>query len=354
MSVYLVIAIVVGLFSLVEIFNLIGKDANKKIHKLFFALFTLFAIFFVGFRACGFDYDSYANLFEDFQMPGWRENADINMIEYGYAYLNHLLGNYYLVLITMALFTITLQFTFIYKYSPYPFLTVFLILGVMLYPSIMGQYRQALAIGIVLWAFVDRKNKVRFLILIFLASIFHATAIICLVVYFVPDKYFKSLIYFLILGVGFVLNFGLKAFVISIAALLPALMSEKVDIYSSTEDYVLGLNMAMIVRILIIIIFLVNKKKIESYPNNALYFNIYFLSVFIYLAFGALPQIALRGGVYFFYLEFLLVAILVYQSKAFMRYVYLLFFMALSIWRQIGFFVEWSDDYIPYVNILFS
>jgi len=354
MFIYILIAIFVGLFSMVEIFNLASKEANNKIHKLFFAFFTIFSIIFVGFRECGFDYDSYANLFEDFMMPGWKENADINKIEYGYAFINHLLGNYNLVLFTMALVTIVIQFVFIYKYSPYPFLTIFLLLGVMLYPSIMGQYRQALAIGIVLWTFVDRKNKIKFLMLIFIASLFHATALICLLVYVLPEKYFKSRYYFIALLIGLIMNFGLKSYVLSISTLLPALMSDKIDIYSSAEDFVLGLNMAMIVRLVVIILFLVNKKKVESHPNGALFFNIYFLSVFIYLALGALPQIALRGGVYFYFMEFILVSILIYQSKAFMRYVYLLFFIALSIWRQVGFFVEWTDDYIPYVNLLFS
>lgn len=354
MYIYIIIALIVGILTSVELSGLTGKEANQKIHKLLFALFTIFAIIFVGFRECGFDYDSYMNLFEDFMMPGWKENAQINNIELGYAFINYLLGDYYLVLVVMAFVTITLQFVFIYKYSPYPFLTLFLMLGVMLYPSLMGQYRQALAIAIVLWAFVDRKNKLKFLSLILIASMFHATSLIGLLVYFIPDKFFKTKYYFILLGIGLFLNFILEPFVLSIAPFLPALMSDKIEIYSSAEDFILGLNIAMLLRIIIMLIFIFNKDKILENKSGALYFNIYFLSLFIYLALGAIPQIALRGGIYFYYFEFVLASMLIYRMKGFFRYVWLFFFISLSIWRQVSFFIEWTDDYVPYSNILFN
>lgn len=354
MSIYIIIAIIVALFSVIEVSNYLSKDTNNKTHVLLFCIFSLFLIIFVGFRECGFDYDSYEFLYEDFAMPGWIENAEYNNIEYGYAFLNHFLGNYRLVLVVMAIITISLHFTFIYKYSPLPFLSVLFLLGVILYPSIMGQYRQSLAIGIVLWAFVDRKNKLKFFSIIFLASLFHASSLICLLVYFLPDKLFKVKTYITALIVALILNFSIKSYVLSLSSLLPTLMSEKVDIYSSTEDYVLGLNLAMLLRIIIFFIFIWYKDMFTTRTNGSLYINIYFLSLLIYLALGSLPQIAGRGGIYFYYFEFILMSILIYNFRGFKRYLFFILFMALSVWRQISFFVEWSGDYIPYYNVLFK
>lgn len=354
MYIYIIIAVVVAILMSIESLGHVGKEANHKIHKLSFAVFTIFAILFVGFRECGFDYNSYMNLFDDFVTPDWKENAQVYNIEIGYAFINYVLGNYYLVLVSMALVTITLQFVFIYKYSPYPFFTLFLMLGVMLYPSLMGQYRQALAIAIVLWAFVDRKNTFKFLALILISSLFHATALIALVVYFIPNKFFKTRYYFILLGIGVLLNYVLEPIILAFALNLPTLMSDKIEIYSNTEDFILGLNFAMLLRIFIMTIFLLNKDKLLQEKLGALFFNIYFLSMFIYLALGSIPQIALRGGIYFYYFEFILAATLIYKTDGIFRYVWLAFFIALSMWRQLSFFIEWADDYIPYRNILFN
>lgn len=353
MSIYIIISIVIGLFALIEIYSFLNKDDNHSIHSLMFALTTVLAIIFVGFRECGFDYDSYYDIFQDLNTPGWKENADIMLIEFGYAWINHILGNFRLVFVFMAFVTILLQFTFIYKYSPYPFLSLFLLLGAMFYPSLMGQYRQAFAIALVLWAFADRNNKVRFFFMLAIAVFFHASSLLALIVLFLPERILKTKIYIVLLVIGLVLNFTIKSYVVSFSTLLPELMSEKVDIYTTVEDFSIGLNITMLLRIFIFLTFIHYKDKITEHPNGSLFINIYFVSLMFYLALGALPQLGGRGSVYFYYLEFILVPMLISNLRGIARPVWLLLFLALSVWRQIDFFSEWADDYIPYYNALF-
>lgn len=353
MSIYIIIPTVICLLALIEVYSHINKNDSYKIHSMIFGLITVLAIIFIGFRECGFDYDPYYSIFQDMNNPGWKDNAEILMIDYGYAFLNYILGDFRLVLVFMALITISLQFIFIYKYSPYPFLSLFLLLGAMFYPSLMGQYRQAFAIALVIWAFSDRKNKIKFFSILTVAALFHASSLLALIVLFLPEKMLKTRTYIIFLAIGLIMNLTLKSYIVSFSSLLPALMNDKIDIYSTSEDYSIGLNLAMVLRIVIFFIFIYYKDKIIAYPKGSLYINIYFVSLMIYLSLGSLPQLGGRGSIYFYFLEFILVPMLISNVKGVVRPLLLLFFMALSIWRQIDFFSEWAEDYIPYYNALF-
>jgi hypothetical protein len=189
----------------------------------------------------------------------------------------------------------------------------------MFYPSLMGQYRQALAIALVIWAFSDRKNKYKFFSILTVAALFHASSLLALIVLFLPEKVLKTRMYIIFLAIGLIMNFTLKSYIVSFSSLLPAIMNEKIDIYSSVEDYAIGLNITMVLRIAIFLIFIYYKDKIIEYPNGSLYINIYFVSLMIYLSLGSLPQLGGRGSIYFYFLEFILIPMLIYNVKGIIR-----------------------------------
>ena len=56
----------------------------------------------------------------------------------------------------------------------------------------MGQYRQGLAISFVLWALLNRDNKVVFFSLVGLASLFHISSLLALGVLMVPSQILKN------------------------------------------------------------------------------------------------------------------------------------------------------------------
>lgn len=354
MEIYIVIGIIIGTFALIETFSKFKYQNTNLVNYLLYLIITICAVVFVGFRECGFDYESYNALFDSFSSDEWILNAILYRVEFGFAFLNHILWDYRSVLVAMALFTIGLQFKFIYKYSPLPFVSLFILLAVIFYPMMMGQIRQALAMSIVLWAMVNRDRKFLFLSLIVLASFFHATAIIGLFVLFLPDKLFSTKTYFIALSIALVSNFTMKSVFISASNLLPAIMSEKVDIYSSSEDFVLGLNLAMLLRVFIFIVFIILKDKFVSFPKGSYFVNVYFLSLLIYLGIGSLPQIAVRGSLYFYCLEPILISMLIFNSNNKFKTIWLILFVGINIYRQFGFFSEWTEDYIPYQNTLFN
>lgn len=131
----------------------------------------------------GFDYRFYESAFQSIAVNGL-EGADWS--EPGYLLLNlavSLLWNDYRVFLFVFHFLLTtLVFVWIGRYSPAPWLSVFLFLSLQYFALSMNFLRQAMAAAIVLWVYPFLKNR-RFLPacgIIFLAACFHRTALIML------------------------------------------------------------------------------------------------------------------------------------------------------------------------------
>lgn len=131
----------------------------------------------------GFDYRFYESAFQSIAANGL-EGADWS--EPGYLLLNltvSLLWNDYRAFLFVFHFLLTaLVFVWIGRYSPTPWLSVFLFFTLQYFALSMNFLRQALAAAIVLWVYPFLKNR-RFLPacgIILLAACFHRTALIML------------------------------------------------------------------------------------------------------------------------------------------------------------------------------
>lgn len=353
MYIYLFIALFTGLFGLLETFTNFRQQFNQ-FHWYIFTGLTCFLIIFVGFRECGFDYDNYESYFKTLHSSFWKENATVVGVEKGYAYLNYLASSYQGLLFGIAIVTVSLQLWFIYKYSPLPCFTVFLILGVYLYPFFMGQYRQGLAISFVLWALLNRENKTVFFSLIVLAYFFHISALLAIGVLIIPSRILSIRYYLILLFTALLMNLFLDSVFKSYISSLPAFISQKLEFYAETESFSYGLNMAMLLRLTNFGILFYFKDKVLSYKYGGYFINLFFISLFIYLGFGFLPQLGGRGSIYFYYFEFILIAMLLTRLYGLKKIFFFSLFAGIALMRQLIFFREWADDYIPYKNFLLN
>jgi len=353
MNIYLFIALLSGLSGLLETFTNFRQQFNQ-LHWYIFTSLACFLIIVVGFRECGFDYNNYAAYFETLHSSFWKENATVVGVEKGYAYLNYMTGSYQSLLFGIAVTTIALQLWFIYKYSPLPCFTVFLILGVYLYPFFMGQYRQGLAISFVLWALLNRENKIIFFSLIGLASLFHISSLLALGILVVPSRLLKIRYYLIFLFIALLMNLFLGSIFKSYISNLPTFVGQKLGFYAETENFSYGLNMAMLLRLINFGILFYFKNKISNYKYAYYFINLYFISLFIYLGFGFLPQLGGRGSIYFYYFEFLLIPMLLTRLYGLKKIFFFSLFTGTALIRQFSFFKEWAEDYIPYKNFLLN
>lgn len=324
----------------------------NELQYLMYAITAVFLILFVGFREVGFDYDNY-RYYYDRLLVFWIDNSDVLRVEKGYALLNHLLPSYRTVLVVMAIITVSSQMYFLYKYSPAPFASLLFYIGSFLLISTMGQYRQAFAISLVIWAFINYEHRARFFLLIAIASAFHISSLLALTVLFIPKRVCKLKTYLYLFLIAVVSNLIASTIFFSMIEYMPPFIADKLGIYAESEKgAVLGFNMAMLLRIVVFYLFYKNRKEILKYKYGGLFLNIYFVSLLIYMGFGFLPQLAGRGAIYFYFIELVLAGMLVKIPRT--GIAYFMFFAAISIYRQLSLFNEWAADYIPYRNELLT
>lgn len=350
MIIYLLIFILTATVAFAEVF---GKDMRVELKFGIMALYTIFLIVVIGFRDCGFDYDSYKYYYDMLHSSFWKNNAEYLMVEKGYAYLNYILPSFRLLYILFAILSCTLLSRYLYKNSRYPMMSHFLLLGVLIYLYFMGQYRQGLAISIVLPALVC-KNKTRKFLYILLATLVHNSAFIALLSFFVPKHYIKGRYYIMLLMAALIINIGMTNIFTQYIGVFPQFISQKLEFYSESEEGMrFGLNMAMLLRLTVFFIFYRYRHLIEKDEDGVMLFNYYFLSMLIYLGLGFLPQLSGRGSIYFYISEVILIPIVLYSIPNLkQKAMVFTFFLLIGTYRQVSFFRTAGEEFIPYKSVI--
>lgn len=122
--------------------------------------------------------------------------------ESGYVVINwiisHLGFSFHGFLVIVAAFTMISVGHFIYKYSTNCWISYTLFAGLSMYTYSFGILRQTIAVCLMLWAvqMIENKQKVKFLLCIFVAFMIHRTAIIVVPLCYLSNiKITKNLIY---------------------------------------------------------------------------------------------------------------------------------------------------------------
>lgn len=328
------------------------KDSPKYTgaHLYFFLSFSLLLFFVAGFRKCGFDFYNYYVYFTELNSPNWFSRGFEIGSEPGYSFLNYVLGNYRAVIAVMTAAILFVQLKFIYKFSTLPFLALIFYLGLFMYPSTMGQYRQALAIGIVLWAIVNREHRLKFFLLIALAMMFHLSALLGILTLFIPSKLRSGRFYVVLFLGAIACSLATQTIYTNFISLLPPYVATKLAHYAATESSPLGINSAVMLRAFVFFICFYFRDKSSATPYNSLFMNIYFLSLLIYTALGFAPQVAGRGSIYFSFFEIILVSNLIFVLRGWPCVIFFVIFTSFSAYRHLQFFGQWEENYIPYKN----
>lgn len=134
----------------------------------------------------GFDYRFYESIFSSISNSNITAILTSKTIEPGYSFLNlaiSLLGGDYRVYLFVyhLLFTL-LVFIWVSRYSPSPWLSIYLFVTLQYFALSMNFLRQALAAAIILWIypFLKSHRLLSCIAIILLASAFHRTALVML------------------------------------------------------------------------------------------------------------------------------------------------------------------------------
>ena len=178
----------------------IFKGNRKHSYKFIIVAFILlFAV--MGLRdvnAVGNDtsgtFGSYPGIYIRWGNTEWGEifGKGENNYNIGFNYLLKLIfvltkGNYQLLITLISLFVMLSYMRFIWKYSPSPIQSVLVFLGLLYYTMLFDVLKQAIAMAVLLFAFdaIIKKQPVRFIIAVAIASLFHFPAIVFLPAYWI-------------------------------------------------------------------------------------------------------------------------------------------------------------------------
>ncbi|HHD2754451.1 TPA: EpsG family protein [Clostridium perfringens] len=216
MKIYIFIwGLVFSLAMLVRLFSEVENNKTTRVKRniLFFYIWGILSLL-SGLRyGVGTDYFSYRNIFIKINSTNSEEMRD-----WGYFILNKIVSHFSenpqaIFLATSFIVNFFIIYT-IYKYSELFEISIFLYIATYMYFSTFNGIRQWIAAAILFAGikFLVNRNFIKYCIIVFIASLFHQTALIMLGVYFIINHKFKSRKTFFIIGIGLILFILYKPF----------------------------------------------------------------------------------------------------------------------------------------------
>jgi len=215
-----------------------------------------------------------------------------------------------------AFLGVLIKFLAISKISPYPALSIVVYVSFFYILHEMTQIRAGVAIGLVFWSIIDvaKNNKKNFLIKILIATLFHYSAIVFIMLYFIGTKFRKTelaLYFFLpILGIIFMYTNLFKPIIYSLPEYLPSFLGYKIDLYfmllekeklKTVNPINLG-NISLLIA-LYFAMFMIFKNNTKSINNDVLVLSVKWLSLgfFILFSLSFIEVFAYRMANYLFF-----------------------------------------------------
>ena len=175
---------IVNLFFISLTAYVLRKNKRLMYSVIFIWLFTLGALRGEG---VGADYYGYKSYFEIFSKLKWF--SSYASIERGYILLNKIISiftdNYQWLLVVCSFLSLIGVIYFVKKQAFFPIVSIWLYISMGYYQATFTRLRQAIAISVVLIAYkyAQEKKFWKFILLIILASLFHRTALIAVLIY---------------------------------------------------------------------------------------------------------------------------------------------------------------------------
>jgi len=174
------------------------SDRKRNVHRdtkwlAYLGVLPMFLLFVLRYKNVGGDTAGFVNFFENtvrnFDFFELFTSKYTKTTEWGYLIyvklISYLTDSYtlYFLINGLVIFGSLMHFANKYTKNPSLFLFLFVVLGT--YSFVLTGLRQALAMAVCMWAvdFVKKKKFIRFVLTVFLASLFHKSAWIFLMIY---------------------------------------------------------------------------------------------------------------------------------------------------------------------------
>ena len=197
MWLHFVFFIVIIIFCVLQ--KVLLPNSNKK-RLLFWGSFIFFGVF-IACRAytVGNDTQEYYRFFKVIMtQPSISNMVSETRYEIGYVFLNYIVSrvthNFTVLLIIITSFYLYSSFRLIRRYAKTPELAIVLMFTLSLFYFAMNIERQCIAMAIFYFAipFLEKKKCISYCVIVIIASLFHKSAIILLILAFLPKINFTN------------------------------------------------------------------------------------------------------------------------------------------------------------------
>lgn len=289
--------------------GVISVDKRGRKYDFVVLLFLcVIVILLSGLRACGYDYYSYQEHFDE--VPDILHfHRTYTSLEIGYEYFVSLtktfFNNYNVHLFIYAAINIILAAVLCRKYSPYPTLSFLLFCGTTLFGQVMGQMRQPMANCImfllILPLLIHHKNWKAFGLVVIVGLLFHKSILlVALCIPFLNRKFNRKQLRSGVIAcaVIFLFSASIKPIMLS---LIPKgfFLSNALVAYMTYRATSFAFSFGMIERVLLLYLCFHYGSKYKLYGNNVLYTvltNMFCFGVMVYFCFIQIAaEFASRG-----------------------------------------------------------
>ncbi|MBL0559084.1 EpsG family protein [Aeromonas caviae] len=356
-------------FIFLSIFSIADLYVKQNVRFSYFIIPLVVIIVFVGFRwETGNDWLPYLDYYQSMDDISYKSDS----FEIGFRFISYVIkttGVEYSYFLFMVSSFYIIVFSISFLYTKRPSLILFIFYSTYLL-GFMGTLRQTIAISFCLIAFFLLYYKKRFLpyLLLLVASFFHITALFSFLAIIVPKKIISKSIFFIVSMIAFlffyldlinvIFEYALQYtagidFIYNRLVVYNQLQSG--DLYENGKNAIL---IGSIKRVALSIIFWFFLKRIKNDIGFLGYFfNLYFISVVFFLLFqGPLLMIALRGTLYFAFLEIFLIAAICYSIKdkilKIISFFIISLYMLLRIYSAV--YSYHPDLYVPYKAVFYN
>lgn len=294
MGYYYFIATTLYLLGIVQIL-----DDRRKVAKWLTIISAILLILFSGLKTDGStDFLEYKNLFNSitsFNLDGF--------IEPGFQILiigcHKIDANFIIFYFLVACISISLKSVTIYKITPYVGAAFLIYFCGCFFERDNDGIRQGLSLGFCFISlyYLSKDNNKQFFVFTLIACLIHYSSIFFFITYFLKKFHWNTKIVLIIIAVAYILALANSFLTQMLISNIPIQMvSTKLEIYSNNSNSEeLGISIGIIFRTLLLILFMLNRKRIVI--NDDLYYilrNGLLFSIVCSLLFGDFIIIAHR------------------------------------------------------------
>lgn len=353
---YLSIIFLLSFFSYLEIF---WVKSDKLSHSVLITLVVLVLIIHDGFRwETGTDWEAYLQQFNSVGNPNI---VSLLKVEKGYFFLVYLVkllsDNYTFFLVVHALILYFIFSNVMIEMSPYPVFSFLFYYTIFI--GVLGMNRQLISIAICVYSlrYLVSGNRMKLVIFVLIASTFHISAFLFLIMLLFTKMYNPVSYLILIILALIIRETNLILYILTkITPIISPFAAQKLFFYIEKNESVgiLSFILGLIRRLPVFIIFYYFREKFNDDRYYTVILNSYFMVILMVILFSNSFQTLLaRGSHYFAFAECLLIPrIFIFISRG-----KLVAFSILILYALFNFFNSikyYSDLFIPYKGILIN